>query len=58
MIVIKCKDCKYSERFVDPYTGKERYACTDERGLVVDPAWGDASIIIDVGCEEGERKHE
>ena len=55
MNVIKCKECKYSERFIDPYTGKERYACTDKRGHIVDPFFGDISTIIDVGCEKGEK---
>ena len=46
----KCKECLYREPFIDIFTGKKRYLCSEGQYKVDE--FGDRSRIIDGECEK------
>ena len=53
--VIRCEVCKFSQSFIDPFNGKKRYACGLNQTIEVG-GFGDEALMMDNGCENGERR--
>ena len=52
-----CKECKFAQPFIDPFTRKQRLICG--KGLQKNDGWGDTMLLTSEyvkDCKEGEVK--